>query len=54
MENSTSFDKLLAIKLSDARKNIDTLRWRFNQLKELSESGSGNWAQFEDILEQMA
>ena len=54
MENSTTFDKILATKLDDAKKNIETLRWRFNQLKEISESKSGSWAQFEDILEQMA
>jgi len=44
MENSTILDRLLLIKLSDAKKSMETLKWRFNQLKVLSESGSGNWS----------
>ena len=54
MENSTTLDRHLANKLAEANQNIETLKWRFNQLKVLKESESGNWAQFEDILEQMA
>lgn len=54
MENSTTYDCTLQAKLSEARKSMDTLKWRFSQLKALGESGSGSWSQFEDILEQMA
>lgn len=44
MENSTTLDRHLANKLAEANQNIETLKWRFNQLKVLKESESGNWA----------
>lgn len=42
MENST--DRNLVAKLADAKKSMETLKWRFNSLKVLRESGTGSWA----------
>ena len=42
MENST--DRQLIIKLADARKSIESLKWRFNSLKDLHKSGQGAWS----------
>lgn len=41
MENST--DRHLLAKLADAKKSMETLKWRFNSLKVLRESGTGAW-----------
>ena len=52
MENST--DRHLLAKLADAKKSMEILKWRFNSLKVLRETGTGAWTQFEDIFQQMA